>query len=277
MGQKVEIALPSELFRPFIEYYKYVETDLTGIYKIVPITAIELYFNFTHIRLFSAGYYNLNLPQIHLAGLQSYDQNAYSEMFGTEKGGGFVVVFRPHGFNSLFRIKGSDFSRYCLGGDLVFKNDINRLWEKLNACAEVNAMKGLFEDHFSGPAKACSAAMDLLDDMISRMSKTSGMIRVSQLCDIYNITPRSLERRFMEEIGIPAKEMLQIFRINRAIRLLAEDPKVNLAGISYLSGYFDQAHFIKDIKKITGMSPGHLLGREAKKRAVHNRLFIQTE
>jgi AraC-like DNA-binding protein len=79
----------------------------------------------------------------------------------------------------------------------------------------------------------------------------------------------------MEEIGIPAKEMLQIFRINRAIRMLAEEPNANLAGISYLCGYFDQSHFIKDIRKIAGISPVQLQGIETSKEAVHNRLFIK--
>ena len=81
----------------------------------------------------------------------------------------------------------------------------------------------------------------------------------------------------MEEFGIPAKELLQIFRINRAIRILTEEPDANLAGISYLSGYFDQSHFIKDIRKITGISPGHLQDTETVKRAIHNRLFIKNQ
>ena len=51
MGQKIEIAQPSELFKPFIQYYKYIEADLTGIYKIVHIPFVELYFNFTRLKL----------------------------------------------------------------------------------------------------------------------------------------------------------------------------------------------------------------------------------
>jgi len=109
------------------------------------------------------------------------------------------------------------------------------------------------------------------------MDETNGMIRVSQLCNTYNITPRSLERHFIEEIGIPAKELLQIFRINKAIRILAEKPNANLAGLSYLSGYFDQSHFIKDIKKITGISPGQLQRTESGNKPVHNRLFIKSQ
>ena len=56
MGQKIEIAEPSKLFKPFVYYYKYVETDLTGMYKIVPIPFVELYFNFTNLNLISPGY-----------------------------------------------------------------------------------------------------------------------------------------------------------------------------------------------------------------------------
>jgi len=277
MEQKIEIVEPSELFKPFIQYYKYIETDLTGNFKIVPITYVELYFNFTQLHLFSPKYYDLDFPRIHLAGLHLYDQSAYSNMFGTERKGGFCIVFRPRGFYNLFRIKSSDFSKYCLMGDSVFKKDIYYLWEQLNICGDINSMKELFENYFSGFAKGHSIKTDLLDHIVSRMDKTNGMIRVSQLCNIYYITPRSLERHFMEEFGIPAKELLQIFRINKAIRMLAEEPKANLAGISYLSGYFDQSHFIRDIRKITGISPGQLQGIKTSRKAVHNRLFIKVQ
>ena len=276
MGQKIEIAEPSELFKPFIQYYKYIETDLTGIFKIVPITYVELYFNFTHLNLFSPEYYDLGFPKIHLAGLHLYDQTAYTNMLGTERKGGFCVVFRPRGFYKLFGIKSSDCSKYCVMGDSVFRRDIYYLWEQLCACGDITSMKELFENYFSGSAKGHSISTDFLDHIVSRMDKANGMIRVSQLCNIYNITPRSLERHFMEEIGMPAKELLQIFRINRAIRLLAEKPDANLAGISYLSGYFDQSHFIKDIRKITGILPGQLQATDTSKKSVHNRLFIKT-
>ena len=275
MRQKIEIIEPSELFKPFIQYYKYIETDMTGTFKIVPIPFVELYFNFTRVKLFSPHYYDLVFPRIHLVGVHLYDQSTYSDMFGTERKGGFCIVFRPRGFYSLFGIKSSDFSKYSIMGDSVFKKDVECLWEQLNSCVDINSMKKLFENYFSGFAREYSTGANLFDHIICTMDKTNGMVRVSQLCNIFNITPRSLERLFKDEIGIPAKELLQIFRINRAIRMLAEEPNANLAGLSYLSGYFDQSHFIKDIKRITGISPGQLQGTETGKEEVHNRLFIK--
>ena len=74
---------------------------------------------------------------------------------------------------------------------------------------------------------------------------------------------------------MPPKEYLQIVRLNYALRLIQKQDEDSLTRISYLSGYYDQAHFIKDIKKICGLSPGTL-----KKEAEHieqcdNRNFLK--
>jgi AraC-like DNA-binding protein len=95
---------------------------------------------------------------------------------------------------------------------------------------------------------------------------------------LYNVTPRSLDRHFRDEIGISPKELLNIFRINKAIRLIFDNPDCDLTGISYLSGYYDQSHFIKDIKKILGISPGQLQGTKTiKDSTLDNRLFLKTD
>jgi AraC-like DNA-binding protein len=95
---------------------------------------------------------------------------------------------------------------------------------------------------------------------------------------MYNITQRSLERHFINDLGMSPKELLQIFRLNKAMRMINEKPDCDLTEISYLSGYYDQSHFIKDIKKITGISPGQLQGRESTKDEIFdNRFFIKTD
>ena len=243
----------------------------------IMVPDVELYFNFTGLNLFSPAQYDLRLPKIHLAGLHHYDQNAYSNMSGSERNGGFCIVFRPCGFFNLFRIKSSEFSNDCITGDYVFKGDIIYLWEKLSLCRDIKSMRDAFESFFSGQAKGYHPDSCLIDQIVRRMDKEGGMIRVSELCDIYNITPRSLERHFLDETGITAREFLQIFRINRAIRMLAEILDANLAALSYLSGYFDQSHFIRDIRKITGISPGELQASETGRKTVHNRLFIKNQ
>jgi AraC-like DNA-binding protein len=44
---------------------------------------------------------------------------------------------------------------------------------------------------------------------------------------------------------------------------LERDPSPNLAGLSYETGYADQAHFIREFKALTGVTPSEFVaGRE---------------
>lgn len=275
MGILVQIAEPSPPYKPYILYYKYIESDITGILKAIPIKDVELYFNFTHINIFCRGYYDVDNPRIHLVGLQHLDQNGYTHMYGTDRNGGFAVVFKPQGFYQLFGIKISDFTKYALDGNSLFKDEIYFLHEQLQSFYNVNDMKILFENYISKYVKQSVHQSCLINEIISYMGKSAGMIRVSQICKIFNIGSRSLQRLFKDEIGLSTMELMQILRINKAIRLLNGEKDFDLSEISYLCGYYDQSHFIKDIRKITGTTPGQINNNKSISKSIHhNRLFI---
>jgi len=274
----VQIAEPSVLYKPYIKYYKYIESDVTGIFKAIPITDIELYFNFTHINVFCNGYYNIDNPSIHLVGLQSLTQDGYTHMFGTDRGGGFAVVFQPQGFYQLFGIKGSDFAKYGLDGTSIFKKDIYYLHDQFQNCFNVFQMKTLFESHMSDYLKRSHGVSSLLNEIFNYIESSEGLISVSILCKRFNISPRSLQRRFKDEIGLSPMELLQIFRINKAIKMINCPKNIDLTEISYLSGYYDQSHFIRDIKKITRNTPGKIKDSQNLDKYIHhNRIFLEED
>ena len=196
-------------------------------------------------------------------------------MYGTDRNGGFAVVFKPQGFYQLFGIKISDFTKYALDGNSLFKDEIYFLHEQLQSFYNVNDMKILFENYISKYVKQSVHQSCLINEIISYMGESAGMIRVSQICKIFNIGSRSLQRLFKDEIGLSTMELMQILRINKAIRLLNGEKDFDLSEISYLCGYYDQSHFIKDIRKITGTTPGQINNNKSISKSIHhNRLFI---
>ena len=60
---------------------------------------------------------------------------------------------------------------------------------------------------------------------------------------------------FARYVGIAPKVVARILRFQRAIRALMQDPKCSLAEVAVAAGYFDQAHFIKDFKRMSGGVP----------------------
>ncbi|MES9938939.1 MAG: helix-turn-helix transcriptional regulator [Candidatus Thiodiazotropha sp. 6PLUC2] len=74
---------------------------------------------------------------------------------------------------------------------------------------------------------------------------------------------RWLQKRYAEVYGMSFKQIQSNLRFQRTHQqlwqtLLKRQP-ISLTELAYRSGYFDQAHFIKEFKRYTGMTPGQYL------------------
>lgn len=101
-----------------------------------------------------------------------------------------------------------------------------------------------------------------IDLGIQTILKNSGLVSISMVARKVGLSNAQFRKRFNEEIGMSPKEYYKIVRINKAIQRLAINPKIKLTELTYLLGYFDQSHFIKDFKSIMGLSPKKHLMQE---------------
>ena len=85
--------------------------------------------------------------------------------------------------------------------------------------------------------------------------QSKGQIALTQLADKMNINRRNMERKFTSVIGISPKQLARVARLQATLKMLGQKRATSLTEIAYENGYFDQAHFIKDFKEFTGMSP----------------------
>lgn len=274
MSYQIEIVLPSPCFQPYIDYYKNVITDAEGNFKCIPNTNEELYFNFKKLRLQSGTRYTLQNPGVYFGGLHGYEQDAYSTL-ENDVSGGFVIVFKPGGIRKLFRLSNSEIFGYAIDGENIFRDYCHDLWHELKDMSSFHQKKAKVESFLLRFIKPEIAHYPLIDTITELIKNENGMLTTGQLSYIYNISPRSLQRKFRDKIGMPPKEYLQIVRLNYALRLIQKQDGTSLTRISYLSGYYDQAHFIKDIKKICGFSPGTLKKKTEHIEQCDNRNFLR--
>lgn len=82
-----------------------------------------------------------------------------------------------------------------------------------------------------------------------------GNVPVGSLADKFFRTQRTLERQYAKQVGLTPKQMGRIIRINQMVKESLMSPAKKLAELSYKFGYYDQAHFNNDFKKITGFQP----------------------
>lgn len=73
-----------------------------------------------------------------------------------------------------------------------------------------------------------------------------------------NCGEKQLFRLFKKNYGVSPKVLLNILRLHLCLTLLLED-NMELIDIAHECGFYDQSHFIKEIKRYTGISPLQLL------------------
>jgi AraC-like DNA-binding protein len=84
-------------------------------------------------------------------------------------------------------------------------------------------------------------------------------LNIKQICTRLEYGERHFHRIFSREFGIPPKKFQCLLRINMAIKMMASGKFNKLTDIAYEAGYSDQAHFIKDFKSFTNMTPSSFL------------------
>lgn len=80
--------------------------------------------------------------------------------------------------------------------------------------------------------------------------------RVRQVCEKFAITERTLQRLTARRIGLSPKWLIQRRRLHEAAERLRNEPRPDLARVAADLGYADQAHFGRDFRAVTGLTPG---------------------
>lgn len=81
----------------------------------------------------------------------------------------------------------------------------------------------------------------------------NGTLRMKELAQRLNISDSRLEKRFRTVVGASPKKYATIVRVRSAIQNRHRNP--SLTSLAHDAGYFDQAHFSRDFKTFTGLTP----------------------
>lgn len=100
----------------------------------------------------------------------------------------------------------------------------------------------------------------LINAIVEFVEGDSSVTSVTQICDRFHVTERSLQRLTRRRLGLTPKWLIQRRRLQEAAeRLRGAD--TTLAVIAAELGYADQAHLVRDFRTVTGMTPGQFAAR----------------
>ncbi len=100
----------------------------------------------------------------------------------------------------------------------------------------------------------------LINAIVEAVEDDPALLRVGQLCERFDLPERALQRLTRRRLGLTPKWLIRRRRLHEAAGRL-RDPDVDLAGVAADLGYTDQAHFTRDFRAATGLTPGRFAAR----------------
>lgn len=251
----MQIAKPSEALQPYIKEYWCIDNALkeenTNIYRVIPcgLPELTLYLGSKPVRVGSP---NAIEDDLILCGQKSrfYDLKIDEELSI------FSVVFKPHGFMSLFDFPLSEIHEQSVPFYIINSKLEREIHQQL---VEVNTFKGridIVEKYFFELLKKEFNKYDFsrIGQTIKMINSSNGKLSIDALASAACLSRKQFERKFTELIGISPKQYLKIVRFQYSIYLKSKS-RFNITELALESGYYDQSHFINDFKKFTGYTP----------------------
>ena len=98
----------------------------------------------------------------------------------------------------------------------------------------------------------------LVREICNTIYNAKGMITVKELCNVFKMDRHSLNKTFHQQVKYTIKKFIILVRILNVVKFKSKEPSYSFTELAYEFGYFDQAHFIYDFKKISGVTPKQL-------------------
>jgi AraC-like DNA-binding protein len=82
-----------------------------------------------------------------------------------------------------------------------------------------------------------------------------GNADLDKLASDCGVSNRYLQKLFLEKIGFSPKFLIRITRFQHAMNQLIHSQTTSLTELACHTGYYDQAHFIREFREFTGELP----------------------
>ena len=174
------------------------------------------------------------------------------------KGRVLGIKFRPGGFRPFITRPVADFTDRRLPLHQVFSTAAG-LEQRALAQADHQAAIAVLEAFLRQQQPRPDPAIALAGAICERIAADRAITRVEQVAAAFDIGARRLQRLFGEYIGVSPKWVIQRYRLHEAAARMAAGGAINWPDIALELGYADQAHFIRDFRKLVGRSPADYL------------------
>jgi AraC-like DNA-binding protein len=246
---------PSIELSGFIRHYLFLDIagSSTRKLRLFPDGSNGIVFN---------SYPTLFLDAVPLPAAFSYGQiTKYKEISCQGPTRLLIIVFHPHGLNRLLNVPASELNDKVIPLADLFGGAGLAMQKAVAAADSLSVKLDHIEVFFRKMVGDHRSANDpLVTTALNLIQRHRGVLTIRQLTGIIGCHSRQLERKFNTAVGLSPKHFCNIVRTLSFVKSLQHATcKPSLTRSAYESGYYDQAHLIREFRKITGLTPSQYL------------------
>jgi len=246
---------PSGFLAQFIRHYWILEADDSDgevCERVIPTGNIEWMFHYRNTFVVKSPGQQLIQPRSIASGINCN----YSDVVTRGESGVIAVTFLPLGASHFLRFPLTDIEDCSVSLSDIFSSAIKEVEERICTASSIHERIRIIEQFLKSCFKPVKTNdVPLLEKGVELINQSKGQIKAFELSKKLLLTNKSLERKFSVYLGKTPKQFIRIVRFQGIIHHYSHIGHQYLTPIAYDNGYFDQAHFIKDFKSMSGYTP----------------------
>ncbi|NIG54158.1 helix-turn-helix domain-containing protein [Chitinophaga sp. Cy-1792] len=238
--------VPPAYLQNYVRYFWTLTSTDNGLpktFKTIADGCPGLMFQFAEKGSFSQ--FGKDLPTVFLYG----QATTFTEIITPASFRSVGVYFQPHALKSIFGYNAQELTDGCteITGQLPeMLLNAGSIREQIDIIAA-----WLYEEIQQRENKTDAD----LYNALHRIVANAGNISLKTILDELQLSERSLERKFLQHIGMTPKLFARICRFQASLSQLRNNQFSKLSDIAFEQEYADQSHFIRAFKEFAGASP----------------------
>lgn len=187
----------------------------------------------------------------------------------------FGLKFQPHGLKAFTRFPVHELTDTYAEAGMLLGKDFGALEDRLFFAPSALEQKMLLDDYFARQLeRGVEPDHRLVQKILTCIHRRRGQVGVAELLQVFQMQYKRLERLFLKFVGVGPKTYCCITRFNATLLHRERSEKDSLTQLAYTSGYFDQMHFIREVKQFTHLTPKEFYKTGLGEIGAHQRLLL---
>lgn len=172
----------------------------------------------------------------------------------------FGVKFHPGAFHPFLRTAVTSISNDSIPLHSLL-DDVARTEAEVLGCTTESDMAEVASRFLVANLPPLDPNVETVRGLVSSIRDDRRIMRIEQMAALSGIRERTLQRVFNRYVGAPMRWVIKRYRIYEALECLDTGTAVAWTTLAQDLGYFDQAHFVNDFRRLVGCSPAAYASR----------------